>query len=89
MSAWALSSIIVCAVSLIAVLYVMFKSLGLQPELDFGAGAYYYTDIPDFEKYLAWDAFKTSLPDVVYMLIFFVWGFLVYRFWIWVDKRKK
>ena len=40
----------------------MANGLGLQEELDFGAGAYYYADIPEFEKYLAWDAFKTSLP---------------------------
>ncbi len=55
----------------------------------FGAGAYYYADIPEFEKYLAWDAFKTSLPYLLYLAIFLVWGFCVYKIWVWVDKRKK
>ena len=40
-----------------AVIYIMANGLGLQEGLDFGAGAYYYADIRDFEKYLAWDAF--------------------------------
>ncbi len=88
-SGWALSSIIVCAISLIALVYIMANGLGLQEELDFGAGAYYYADIPDFEKYLAWDAFSTTLPYLLYLAIFFVWGFIVYKFWVWVDKRKK
>ena len=67
----------------------MNRKEGIQEELDFGAGAYYYADIPEFEKYLAWDAFKTSLPYLLYLAIFLVWGFCVYKIWVWVDKRKK
>lgn len=88
-SFWAVSSIIICVISLAAVIYIMAGGLGLQDSLDFGAGAYYYADIPEFEKYLAWDAFQESLPFWVYLLIFIVWWFAVYRIWIAVDRHSK
>ena len=69
-----------------AALAIMAKGAGLQKELDFGAGSYYYADIPDFEKYLHWDAFTASLPFWVYVLLFLVWGALMYLLWIKVDR---
>ena len=30
--------------------YIMACRLGLSPDYDFGAGAYYYADIPGFES---------------------------------------
>ena len=84
-----MSSIIVCAITLVAVIYIMANGLGLQEELDFGAGAYYYADIPGFQKYLAWDAFQESLPYWVYVLLFLAWGFIVYRIWVRVDRKGK
>lgn len=70
-------------------IYIMAHRLGLQDELPFGAGSYYYADIPDFDKYLHWDAFTASLPYWVYVLLFLAWGALMYFFWIWVDSRGK
>ena len=69
-----------------AALAIMAKGAGLQKELDFGAGSYYYADIPDFEKYLHWDAFTASLPFWVYVLLFLAWGALMYLLWIKVDR---
>ena len=74
---------------LVAVVYIMAKGLGLQEELDFGAGSYYYADIPNFEKYLKWDAYKESLPYWVYVVLFLVWGALMYLLWIWVDRGRR
>ena len=74
---------------LAAVVYIMAKGLGLREELDFGAGSYYYADIPNFEKYLRWDAFKESLPYWVYVVLFLVWGVLMYLLWIWVDRGRR
>ena len=73
---------------LICVLWIMISGAGLQESLDFGAGAYYYADIPELQKYLAWDAFKEGLPYWVYVVLFLVWGALMYLLWLWIDKRK-
>ena len=40
----------ITGVSVVVAIYFMCKQMGLVPELDFGAGAYYYADIPDYEK---------------------------------------
>ena len=73
---------------IVAALVIMSRGLGLQEGLDFGAGSYYYADIPDFDKYLRWDAFKASLPYWVYVLLFLIWGVLMYLLWIAVDKHS-
>ena len=83
---------IASATSLIAVLVsdvmIMVRGAGLQKELDFGAGSYYYADIPDFDKYLRWDSFVSSLPYWVYVCIFVLWGILMFLLWIKVDSKK-
>ena len=81
-------SIVVTVVVILAGVYIMVNQLGLVDSLDFGAGAYYYADIPEFQKYLAWDAFKEGLPYWVYVVLFLAWGALMYLLWIWIDKRK-
>ena len=67
--------------SLAAAVYIMVRRLGLNPDLDFGAGAYYYADIPDYEKTLDWDVYTARLPFWVYLLLFFGWGALMWRLW--------
>lgn len=73
---------------LAAAVYIMVRRIGLNPELDFGAGAYYYADIPDFEKHVGGgDPNPTSIPYFVYLLIFLAWGALMYALWKWVDRH--
>ena len=74
---------------LIAAIIIMAGKYGLQEELDFGAGSYYYADIPEFDKYLHWDAFTASLPFWVYVVLFLVWGALMYLLWIKIDKKNQ
>lgn len=81
------AAIVVMAAILITALYIMINGMGLQDSLDFGAGSYYYADIPEFDRYLRWDAFKASLPYWVYVLLFLLWGALMYRLWKWIDRR--
>ena len=77
-----------CIAVIIACIYIMVKGIGLSDDLDFGAGAYYYADIPEFyETFGVMDAFKPALPYIVYVLIFLAWGLLMYLLWKWVDKR--
>lgn len=73
---------------LICAIYLMATGAGLQEGLDFGAGAYYYADIPEFQKFLAWDAFHESLPYWIYVVLFLVWGVPMYLLWKWIDRRK-
>lgn len=79
-------TIFVVVVTLLAVIYIMLNRIGLQDELDFGAGAYYYADIPDFEKYEKSVGYKARLPYVVYVVLFLLWGALMYKVWKKLDK---
>ena len=82
----AIVTIIVSALVLAAVVYIMVRGLGLNPDLDFGAGAYYYADIPEYEKTLDWDVYTAQLPFWVYLLLFLGWGWLMWRIWKKLDK---
>ena len=73
---------------LAAAVYIMVNRIGLDHELDFGAGAYYYADIPEFQKVLNWDIYQARLPFWVYVVLFLVWGALMYWVWTRIDRRK-
>ena len=76
-----------CIAVIAACIYIMAHGIGLNQDLDFGAGAYYYADIPEYEKTLKWDIFTPALPYVVYVLIFLAWGALMWFLWKLVDKK--
>ena len=80
-SAGSIAAICVGVVVVAAVIYIMARGLGLNPDLDFGAGAYYYADIPDYEKTLDWDVYAARLPFWVYLALFLGWGGLMWRLW--------
>lgn len=69
------------------VLYIMKNHLGLIDGLDFGAGAYYYADIPEFSKYVNGSHYSSQTPMWVLILLFLIWGFLMYRLWVWLEKK--
>ena len=73
---------------LAAAVYIMVHRIGLNPELDFGAGAYYYADIHDYEHKLNWDTYQAQLPYWVYVVLFLLWGALMYWLWKRIDRRK-
>ena len=85
---WKILTIIVVAVAVATAIYIMVNRLGLVDGLDFGAGAYYYADIPDFEKYMHDEAYRTSLPLWVFVVLFLAWGYLMWRLWLWIDRRR-
>ncbi len=80
-------TIVVVVVTLLVVSYIMLHGIGLQDSLDFGAGAYYYADIPDFEKYTESTHFTAKLPYWVYVGLFLAWGALMYGLWKYIDKH--
>lgn len=83
------ATILLIVTTLFFTLYIMIHGLGLQDDLDFGAGAYYYTDIPDFDKYTDKTSIATELPYWIYMALSIAWGIVVYLLWKWIDKSKK
>ena len=68
--------------------WIMARRLGLAPEYDFGAGAYYYADIPGYENVIREDVYHTDVPVWVHVVLFLGWGWLMYRLWVWIDKRS-
>lgn len=84
----AVTTIMVVAVVICAIV-IAARGLGVVEGYDFGAGAYYYADIPGFEKIINDDAYKTSVPLWVHIVIFLAWGWLMWRLWIWIDRRGK
>lgn len=80
-------TVIVAVVILVTAVYIMANHLGLAEDLDFGAGAYYYADIPNFEKIINYDLYTAKLPYIVYVLLFLAWGFLMYKLWCWIEKH--
>lgn len=82
----------VTALTVVAVLFcaawIMWHRMGLSDKHDFGAGAYYYADIPDFDKVLNDKAYITVIPRWIYYVLFFAWGWLMWRLWCRIDSRK-
>ena len=84
---WKVITIIVMAVTFLVALYIMANGLGLVESLDFGAGAYYYADIPGFEKIVRSDAYDSHLPLWLAILLFLAWGAFVYWLWTRIDRK--
>ena len=84
-SVGSIAALVVGLLVLAAAVYVMVNGLGLNPDLDFGAGAYYYADIPDYQKTLDWDVYTARLPFWVYLLLFLLWGWIIWKVWKKMD----
>ena len=79
---------IVAVVAILCVaLYIMWRGLGLSPDYDFGAGAYYYADNPALQDLADRPAYTTTVPKWIHYLFFFAWGALMWAVWKWVDKK--
>ena len=57
---WA--TVILAVVTLCLALYIMWNRLGLSPDYDFGAGAYFYADDPAIQDLSDRAAYTTSVP---------------------------
>jgi len=82
---WTVFITSVSLATVITAVYIMVNGLGLVDGLDFGAGAYYYADIPEFQKFVDPDYYHTSIPMVVYILLFLAWGALMFKAWGWLE----
>ena len=80
---------LIFVLSVILVVYIMVNHLGLIDGLDFGAGAYYYADIPEFDRYVNSEAYKSPVSMWVIIALFMIWGWAMYRFLLWVDGKGR
>ena len=82
-------SALVLSSSIGLTIYIMIHNIGLDDSLDFGAGAYYYADIPNFERWTDKVWYISQFPSIVIILLFLVWGAVMYWAWIWLDSRRE
>lgn len=84
---------IICAGTLLGTIglavYIMFHHLGLVDSLDFGAGAYYYADIPEFTKYVNGNFYVSETPMWMLIVLFLIWGCIMYKLWTWLENRHE
>ena len=69
-------------------IYIMSNGIGLIDGLDFGPGQYYYTDIPNWEKYFLNEdiTFNTKYP-ILFLALFVGWGVIAWNAWRWLDQK--
>ena len=82
-------TIIMVVTVLVLSVYILVNKLGLVEGYDFGGGAYYYVDIPEFEKIVNQDGYSAKTPLWVHVALFLSWGWLMWRLWLWIDKKTK
>ena len=72
-------TIIVVVITLFLAGWIMANKLGIVEGYDFGAGAYYYADIPteQYTEIVNEDAYQTSVR------------WLMWRLWVWIETRGK
>ena len=83
---WTIAAAVVGTIVLAAAVYIMVRGLGLNPDLDYGAGAYDYAASPESEKALDWEGYTARLPFWVYLVLFLAWGALMWAVWKKLDK---
>ena len=82
-------TIAVVVITLVLALYIILNHKGLVPEYDFGAGAYYYADIPadEYQEIDPDGVYQTSIPNWVFYILFLAWGWLMWRLWCRITNE--
>ena len=79
----------ILALAVTAAVYMMANGMGLIESLDFGAGAYYYADIPEFAKYTDGSWYTSPVPMWALIALFLAWGAAMYKVWGWLERKGK
>ena len=84
-------TIVVVVITLFLAGWIMANRLGLVDGYDFGSGAYYYADIPaeQYQQIEPKGDLQTSIPKWIYYVLFFAWGWLMWRLWVRVERGKR
>ncbi len=79
-------TVVTAVIVLCLALYIMWHGLGLSPDYDFGAGAYFYADDPAIQDLADTPAYTATAPKWLHYALFFIWGALMWLLWKRVDK---
>ena len=79
---------IVAVTVIICAIFIAYRQMGIVEGYDFGAGAYYYADIPGFETLINDEVYSSQIPVWVHVILFFGWGWLMWRLWCRIDNRR-
>ena len=79
---------IVAVTVIICAIFIAYRQIGVVEGYDFGAGAYYYADIPGFETLINDEVYSSQIPVWVHVILFFGWGWLMWRLWCRIDNRR-
>ena len=84
-------TIVVVVITLVLAVYIMVNRRGVVEDYDFGAGAYYYADIPteQYNEIVNEDAYHNTIPQWIYYVFFFAWGWLMWRLWVWIEGQNE
>ena len=83
-------AIVICCCALVIAIYLASQDAGLI-DGTFGPGAYYYSDIPGWEKiFLSESTCHLGFENPVAAYGFFViWGLVSFKGLLWLDKKLK
>ena len=75
-------TVVICAIVIVS------RQMGIVDGYDFGAGAYYYADIPGYETIFKDEVYSAEVPVWMHVALFLGWGWLMWRLWCWIDRRN-
>ena len=84
-------TIVVVVITLVLAVYIMINRKGVVEDYDFGGGGVFFAALPR-EEYAKIDkegAYINTVPKWIYYVLFFAWGWLMWRLWVWIEGRKK
>lgn len=82
-------NLVILVPTVLMTLYIMARGMGLSDRLDFGAGAYFYADMPNFQQWTDLPHYQSPVPMWALIVLFLLWGALMWRLWIFVDRHAE
>lgn len=89
LSKWGIFGIIIFVIIAICTTYIIINHIGQVEGVLCGPGQYYYTDIPNWKDYFLKEYFTSKTPTYILIILFFIWGFIMFKVWTWLDKKIK
>lgn len=81
-------NLIILVPTILSTGYIMLHSLGLSDQLDFGAGAYFYADMPNFQQWTDVAHYQSPVPMWALIVLFLAWGALMWKLWVFIDRKS-
>lgn len=83
-----IGAVVIMNVVIVSDIVIMFTESGLSKKLDYGAGAYYYTDIPGFEQMFYTASYVSGNENIYLWILFVLWGVLMIGLFNLINKKS-